>query len=449
MIIDDDADYRQVMVEMLAAEGWQAREAADGEQGLALARRLRPPLILCDLLMPACNGLQVCRSLRADAALRRTRVVVTSGRHYDTDRKAAAAAGADAYLAKPITQPELAEVLARLVPQTTGADAAAQPVGHPAERGFLRFWGVRGSIPAPGPATVRYGGNTSCLEVRADGQLIILDAGTGLRLLGRALTEEFKDRPLALTLLLTHAHWDHIQGLPFFQPLYQPQNRIRILGYEGARQGLAGILTNQMENPYFPIGLGELPSNVQIEELRELSFTLGSVRVEACFANHPGICVGFRLSTAGGSMAFFPDNEPHRRHTASRDDRAAGDTALRFARREDRKLADFLRDVDVLVLDAQYDCQEYPQHVGWGHGCVEDAVTLALEARAKQLFLFHHDPDHDDARIAAMVRRARKQVAAQKGRLRVDAAREGLVVNWTPISKRPPRPRKALSARSG
>ncbi len=108
-----------------------------------------------------------------------------------------------------------------------------------------------------------------------------------------------------------------------------------------------------------------------------------------------------------------------------------------------------VREVDVLVLDSQYDAEEYQRHVGWGHGCVEDAVTLALEARAKQLFLFHHDPDHDDARIAAMVRRARKQVVAQKGRLRVDAAREGLVVNWTPIPKRPPCPRKVLSARSG
>src|SRR5437016_6233408 len=130
----------------------------------------------------------------------------------------------------------------------------------------LKFWGVRGSIPTPGPGTVRHGGNTSCIEVRAAGEIIILDAGTGLRLLGRALLEEFGDRPLSLTLLLTHTHWDHIQGLPFFRPIYQTQCRLRILGCEGARKGLVGILSGQMESPYFPVPFAELPGNIQIEE---------------------------------------------------------------------------------------------------------------------------------------------------------------------------------------
>src|SRR6266567_1074644 len=173
----------------------------------------------------------------------------------------------------------------------------------------LKFWGVRGSIPTPGPTTVEYGGNTSCVEVRADGQIIILDAGTGLRLLGRELVSEFDNQPLDLTLLLTHTHWDHIQGLPFFLPVYQPQNRLRILGYEGARHGLNNVLTNQMESPFFPIGLREVPANVRIEELKELEFNLGPVQVRACRAHHPGICVGYRLSAGGRSIAFFPDNE--------------------------------------------------------------------------------------------------------------------------------------------
>src|ERR1700704_4303878 len=155
----------------------------------------------------------------------------------------------------------------------------------------LRFWGVRGSIPTPGPTTVEYGGNTSCVEVRADGQIIILDAGTGLRLLGRQLLDEFGDQALDLTLLLTHTHWDHIQGLPFFLPVYKPQNQLRILGFEGARHGLDNILAGQMESPFFPIGLREVPANVRIEELKDLNFNVGPVRVQACFANHPGLCV--------------------------------------------------------------------------------------------------------------------------------------------------------------
>src|SRR3989442_1967660 len=161
----------------------------------------------------------------------------------------------------------------------TASEASPATASAAASGARVTFWGVRGSIPTPGPGTVHYGGNTSCVEVRAAGQIVILDAGTGLRLLGRQLAEEFDGQPLGLTLLLTHTHWDHIQGLPFFLPVYQPQNHLRILGYEGARHGLANILTSQMESPFFPIGLKEVPANVKIEELKETSFNIGPVRV--------------------------------------------------------------------------------------------------------------------------------------------------------------------------
>jgi phosphoribosyl 1,2-cyclic phosphodiesterase len=286
------------------------------------------------------------------------------------------------------------------------AAAEEQPV--PAR---LKFWGVRGSIPTPGPTTVQYGGNTSCVEVRADGQIIILDAGTGLRLLGRALVAEFDNQPLELTLLLTHTHWDHIQGLPFFAPVYKPQNHLRILGYEGARHGLEVVLAGQMESPFFPIGLREVPANVRIEELKEKSFNVGPVRVEAGLANHPGVCVGYRLFTSAGSIAFFPDNELPRQDTSG-----------------NRKMTDFLRGADVLIMDTQFDSEEYQQHTGWGHGCLDDVVALALQAEVKKLFLFHHDPNHDDAKVSQMLAHARKLVAARKGALQVEAAREGVTV---------------------
>jgi phosphoribosyl 1,2-cyclic phosphodiesterase len=270
---------------------------------------------------------------------------------------------------------------------------------------------------------VEYGGNTSCIEIRAKGELIILDAGTGLRLLGRQLSEEFKDQPLNITLLLTHTHWDHIQGLPFFQPIYQPQNRVRILGYEGARHGLSNVLSSQMENPYFPVALRELPANLQIEELKEMKFSIGRVRVEACFANHPGICVGYRLYTGETSIAYFPDNEPH--YVANGGDQKA---SLEYVQGQERKMITFLRGTDILIMDAQYDRDEYAKHIGWGHACIDDVVTLALKAEVKKLFLFHHDPDHDDAKISEMADSARKLVKTLNGKMQVEAAREGLVL---------------------
>lgn len=278
----------------------------------------------------------------------------------------------------------------------------------------VKFWGVRGSIPTPGAATVGVGGNTSCVEVRADGEIIVLDAGTGIRALGLALEAEFGDRSIPLTLLITHTHWDHIQGFPFFLPAYREKNRVRVLGYQGAQKELEETLAGQMESPYFPIALKQMPANIVIQELKKYDFCIGAVRVRACQVNHPGICVGYRLETSGGSVVYLPDNEPL--------ERAAPGTEPPPV---DAKLAEFVAGADVLIIDAQYDDAEYDKHVGWGHGCFDDVVALALAAGVKRLFLFHHDPGHDDAQVAAMVEKARALVAKSGAALEVEAAREG------------------------
>ena len=373
------------------------------------------------------------------------KIIVTTGSVYATDRRSAIEVGADEYLVKPFKADDLIRILdfgqgrrpvAASAPRPPVTAYTSLPTDQPPR---LKFWGVRGSIPTPGPGTVWYGGNTSCVEVRADGEIIILDAGSGIRPLGLALAQEFNDQPITLTLLITHTHWDHIQGFPFFTPAYNPQNKLRVLGYEGAREGLYSTLTYQMESPYFPVSLQHVPGNIDVTELKELEFFVGRVRVEAVFVNHPGICVGYRLFTSAGSIAYVPDNEPFQRMRSHARGQKTLDRleALNFASDQDQKIIHFLQDADVLIIDSQYDDDEYQSHVGWGHGCVEDVVALALFAKVKQLFLFHHDPDHDDAQISRMVGWARRLVALQGETLTIDAAREGLEFVLRPISAEP------------
>ena len=291
----------------------------------------------------------------------------------------------------------------------------------------LKLWGVRGSIPVPGPATVRYGGNTTCVEVRADGELIVLDAGSGIRELGLALENEFGSRPINLSLLITHVHWDHIQGFPFFVPFYNDKNQIRIFGYDGADFGMREILKSQMATPFFPVALYDLPGKIKIEKLDAMEFNIGKVRIRWRFMNHPGTCVGYRLFTSKGSIAFLPDNEPYEAFKlhAAESHLLSPEQMRKRAGEEHTELVKFLQGSDILILDTQYTDEEYDAHVGWGHGSLSTAISLALDASVRKLILFHHDPTHDDETIDKMVETARRIAAKSERHLEVEGAREG------------------------
>jgi phosphoribosyl 1,2-cyclic phosphodiesterase/CheY-like chemotaxis protein len=423
VLIDNDPLSRALLSQCLTGQGWRVLEAEDGESGLALVEANRPAAVVCDLRTPKRNGFKVCRMIRELPELKETRVVLTGVSRFTNDRDTAFATGANEYLSKPIIPAELLTAL------THCRDELVEDKPKPVVTGpvKVRFWGVRGSIPTPGIQTAMFGGNTSCVEVRAGDQVIILDAGSGIRALGQQLMREFKGKSLDITMLVSHTHWDHIQGFPFFIPAYNPKVNVRIVGYEGAIHGLRGALFEQMQSAFFPVGLNQMASHVTFEELSEMEFELGAVKVRATFANHPGICLGYRLTTAEGDIVYMPDHEAYERHEAERQ-KISGERStpsLEYARLQDEKVIEFMRDTDIVITDSQYDAVEYPTRLGWGHTCADDAVELAMKAGVKHLFLFHHDPDHHDEKMVAMIAAAEARVVQAGSPMIVSAAREG------------------------
>ena len=427
VIIDDEPVIREMLARHLEPLGWRVLQADNGNTGLALIAAHRPAAVLCDLLMPGTTGFNVCRAIRARRdELGDVQIIVTTGSNYPSDRRNAVEAGADHFLVKPVSPDQIAQLLGPLPPPAV-PPASGTPPAAPADTATVRFWGVRGSIATPGPETVRYGGNTTCVEVRVGDDILILDAGTGIRPLGMQLRREFAGRQLQAHLLLTHTHWDHIQGLPFFGPVHDPGSFVTVLGYEGAQQSLLKTLSAQMDSTVFPIGMDQLAGKIVVRELHELEFRAGRVPVQAAFANHPGITLGYRLNTPAGAVVFMPDVEimPFDRPRPARPQAPGEEDAEDFAAYKNQLLAEFAHGAELFICDAQYNADEYERRIGWGHSCVEDTVRLALQANVKHLVLFHHDPTHDDDAIDRMVSAARALVAAAGGTMQIDAAAEG------------------------
>ncbi len=287
----------------------------------------------------------------------------------------------------------------------------------------VRFWGTRGSIATPGASTMRYGGNTSCVELRAGNHIIIFDAGTGIRELGNKLIKEFQSQPLTIHVFISHTHWDHIQGFPFFLPAYEKKNTIHLYGPPGRDKSLDKILTIQMDSDYFPVELGAMSADIHVHELRE-DFTIGELSVKHFYLNHPALCLAYRVSDGKSSVVYATDNEPYQGTLFKHTQNPA--TALDFPTYLDEKFVDFLSQADLLIGEAQYTSEEYEEKRGWGHTPLESLVRFSVQANVKKLALYHHDPLHDDAFVDAMVQEAAQLAKHYNGTTECIGAREGL-----------------------
>ena len=305
---------------------------------------------------------------------------------------------------------------------------------------LVRFWGTRGSIAKPGSTTVRYGGNTSCVEVRSSsGTLVVLDCGTGALGLGQAL---IKSGPLPVNghMLIGHTHWDHIQGFPFFAPIFVAGNEWHIYGPRGIGISLRESLSGQMQGSYFPVALRDLGAKLYYHDLIEGTLEVGDIQVTTQYLNHPALTLGYRLEADGASVVYSTDHEPYSTHRAEGNRTPfAGDEA-RHAR--------FISGADLVIHDAQYTADEYPAKRGWGHSTVEYAVDTAASVGVRRLALFHHDPMRSDEAIDHLVARARERIVQTHGGMEIFAAAEGQVIELSGSSARSrPSPAREDTAR--
>jgi phosphoribosyl 1,2-cyclic phosphodiesterase len=279
----------------------------------------------------------------------------------------------------------------------------------------VTFWGTRGSIAKAGPTTVRYGGNTSCVSVRTDGgTLLVLDCGTGIHELGQVLSRQ--EGPVDGHLLIGHTHWDHIQGLPFFVPLFEEGNTWHVYGPRGLDHSIDDTLAGQMQYTYFPVQLLDFAAAIEYHDLVEGQFQIDDVTITTRYLHHPALTLGYRIEADGATLVYSSDHEPST---------SAPGTGLD---REDALHVGFVRDADLLIHDAQYLEEEYPEKVGWGHSTIEYAVDVAVTASVERLALYHHDPTRTDDQVDALVARARARAAAAHFAGEVFGAAEGTTI---------------------
>ena len=280
---------------------------------------------------------------------------------------------------------------------------------------IVRFWGTRGSIPTPGAGTARYGGNTSCVEVRSDdGNLFIFDCGTGIRQLGLSLLGA-SPKPPRIHILIGHTHWDHIQGFPFFTPVFLPGTEINIYAPLGFQRSLEDAMSGQMQYSYFPVKLTDLSSRIHYTELDEGFFRIGKCLVETQYLNHTAPTIAYRVTEGATSVAYVTDHEPFWKSSGTQ-----------FQHPGDQRHVEFIRDADLVIHDAQYSEEEYQTKIGWGHSPIGYVMDVAVAAGVRRLALFHHDPTHDDEWVEGMEEGFREQLARRGSSMEAFAAAEGM-----------------------
>ncbi len=399
LVVDDSRLLAQGMEECLKKLGLKTSSLTDSTKVIDFVKKNKPRFILTDIMMPIVDGFALCNMIKAENNLKDIRVAMISSKIFDTDRERAYRAGAEAFIEKA----DSLDLQAKRVKELFN-----EPVQ-------VRFWGTRGSVPVPGRATIKYGGNTPCVEVRPGGDsIIIFDAGTGIRVLGDDLTK--KKAKIRAHIFFSHFHWDHIQGLPFFGPAYLQDNHIYFYGYEDNEARLGKIISDQMESTYYPVPITRFGAKIHFKPIvGEKDYQIENFVISTICLNHPGNTLGYMLRHRTKLIAYLSDNEVahHKKEEVNE---------------YNNKIVNFAKGADLLIVDAQYNANQYKTKRGWGHSNYLDILEIGLSAKVKRIALFHHDPARTDDDMDEIVSECRAIIKDRGSETDCFGAQEGMVV---------------------
>ncbi|HRI50084.1 MAG TPA: response regulator [Pseudomonadota bacterium] len=395
-LIDADLATLKQMKAMLEEAGHSVDCCQSSLRALREIQLRQPDCVITDIIMPEMDGFELCWELRRLPSLAELKIIICTSKAYDFDRRRAKELGANGYIIKPIDKESLVRSVADIL----------------SEQVTVHYWGVHGTLPTPGTPWLRYGGNTPCISLTVSGEpLYIFDCGSGIKQLSDHLIAT-KVQRLSARVFITHTHWDHINSLPFFAPLYVRGNQIEVFGPYQGDLTIERAIAAQMESVYFPVTIREFGARLIFRDLRGESLTFGSVKVDTILLKHPGYCLGYRLTCHGRSVCYVTDNELYL------------PTDPRYDLAYVERLANFVRGADVLITDTTYRDHEYATKVDWGHSCVSQVADLAARAEVKRLHIFHHDPDQTDNDIDCKLNETREALARLGAKIECDAPAE-------------------------
>jgi len=396
LIVDNDGEILKLIKIILEKAGHRVTTLNSSVQALKEIEKIHPDCVISDLMMPQMDGLVLYENIKKNKKIVLPKFIVISIKQYDFDRRRALKSGIDGYIAKPIN-----------------IDTFLTEVSSIIESGIvIQFWGVRGTLPVPGKETVRYGGNTNCVTMKiANRHFFIFDAGTGIKALSNHMMKHHS--PLSAKIFITHPHYDHIQGLPFFVPLYKKGNDFEIFGPDNDGLDIEKSLAGQMDSIYFPVTIKEFSANIKFHNLVEEEFRVGNVKVKTLYLTHPGKCLGYQLKYDNKIFCYITDNEIPLENSEA------------YSQFHINRLIQFIQNADVLIMDATYSDGEFSQKVFWGHSCVSRVVEIADQAKVKLLCLYHHDLDQTDDDIDKKLEMAKSLLLQKNSTTICIAPKEG------------------------